>query len=632
MKLMSKKIKWTIGISASMLLLSACSNVQPEDVAEANEVVQEEVDQLVTVDQKLSEHELNFNAQFQSLLTEDEELESLREESAEVLENITARNEELNQFTDHADTIQEKAEYITGYEGDELPESAIQEASDNFLAFSESIRSYQENYQESLDFQKDYLDQLVETETDYEDFIAGLNDLNANYKSLQADRENFDSEIVDIQDKLAQMTDILSDAVETTADTKEAEDADPTDEVEQTESTTNDEVNEEATDETDETAIETTGEVLTVHSTPLLTMPRRLPQKFLYDSGLNIPYPEDGVKGIYSTAHSAGGERMTSLIELINSTDLNSIVIDVKDDHGNITLNLNSDHELVNDMTFDMIDAPKLMQTLEENNIYPIARIVVFKDSLLAKEKPEWSFTDTNGAVWKNRRGESFVNPYLEEVWDYNIEVAIQAAKLGFKDIQYDYVRFPEGFENRADSLQYGHGKYADDSEDVISMEYRNRAVTEFIRKSKEALMPYGVDLSVDIFGYAAVVRETPGIGQSFPGIAKEVDVISSMIYPSHWGPGNLDISKPDLEPYQAVNNYMAIEQEIFDELGDDAPITRPWLQDFTASYLGAGNYKNYGAAEVSAQIQALADNNVYEFLLWNAGNSYSSGATYKLN
>src|SRR5699024_8019955 len=150
---------------------------------------------------------------------------------------------------------------------------------------------------------------------------------------------------------------------------------------------------------------------------------------------------------------------MDYLTDLINKTDLNSMVIDIKDEHGNVTLDLNSENELINEMTVDMIDAEELMSVLEENNIYPIARMVVFKDTLLAKEKPEWSFTRSDGSLWSNGNGDSFVNPYLSEVWDYNLEIATQAAKLGFKEIQFDYVRFPEGFENYDKELNYGHGQ-----------------------------------------------------------------------------------------------------------------------------------------------------------------------------
>lgn len=603
---MKKKLSLIFTVGASLSLLSACSTVGIEDLANTNTEIQQELDELINLDHKLSEEEMQLNEQFQRLLIEDEELDSLPDKDAELLTNINDREAELEQFEEQADAIQKKADYISAYDGEEISVELIEKASEHFLDFSESIRSYQSDYQESLDFQKEYFNQLTNDETDYEAFIQGLDDLNVNYQSLQAKKEDFDLKLNNVQEKLIEINDLIPQADESLEEKTE-------------------DIEKEENDEAPE-------HILAIRSEPLLNMPKSLPKQFLYDSGVDIPYPEDGVKGIYTTAYSAGGDRMESLVELINTTDLNAMVIDIKDDEGNITVDLGSDNELVNEMTNEMIDIEELMETLEKNNIYPIARIVVFKDTLLAQSNPEWSFTDGNGQVWENRRRESFINPYLEEVWDYNIEVAVQAAKLGFKDIQYDYVRFPEGFENRADSLNYSHGNYADDSADVISMEYRNRAVTEFVRKSKESLMPYGVDLSVDLFGYAAVVRETPGIGQSFPDLAKEVDVISSMIYPSHWGPGNLDIAKPDLEPYQVVNNYLAIEQEIFEELGDEAPLSRPWLQDFTASYLGAGNYKNYGAAEVTAQIEALADNGVHEYLLWNAANRYSPGASYKFN
>src|SRR5699024_2883875 len=107
---------------------------------------------------------------------------------------------------------------------------------------------------------------------------------------------------------------------------------------------------------------------------------------------------------------------MEYLTDLMIKTDFNCIVIYIKDDNGNITLNLNSDNELINEMTVDMIDAKELMHVLEENDIYPIARMVVFKDTLLAKEKPEWSFTRSDGSLWSNNNGDSFVNPYLSEV------------------------------------------------------------------------------------------------------------------------------------------------------------------------------------------------------------------------
>ncbi|WP_246095022.1 putative glycoside hydrolase [Salinicoccus cyprini] len=366
--------------------------------------------------------------------------------------------------------------------------------------------------------------------------------------------------------------------------------------------------------------------VLDLHEGPLLSVPEEFPEQFKYDSGVDIAYPESGVKGIYVSGYSAGGARMDDLTGLISNTALNAMVIDVKEDEGYMMMDLDSDNETIQSLSYDYVDPEKLMTHMEQEEIYPIARVVVFKDSQLAEARPELSFTDQNGNVWKNGRGESFVNPFSKEVWDYNVEVAKQAVKLGFKEIQFDYVRFPEGFEHRADTLEYTMGEY--ENADMNAVDKRVAAVTDFVAYARQALEPYDVDVSVDIFGYAATLPEAPGIGQNFSKIASNVDVISSMIYPSHWGNGYFEIPKPDLEPYETISEYMKVENEVLGQL-EDAPVSRPWLQDFTASYLGAGNYKQYGVEEIEAQVQALYDNGVQEFLLWDASNRYTRGVDY---
>lgn len=347
---------------------------------------------------------------------------------------------------------------------------------------------------------------------------------------------------------------------------------------------------------------------------------------FRYDSGYTFEYP-DAVRGVYVTGHSAGGARFNDLVDLMDTTDLNSMVIDIKDDFGNLTYVPDEDSPLAEmDIGQPYIKEPhEMMKVLEEKQIYPIGRIVVFKDTVLAEKRPELSFLEGN-SVWKNGRQEAFVNPYLKEVWDYNVDIAIEAAKMGFKEIQFDYVRFPEGFETRDETLKYGLGEYETSEQDQIQK--RVDAVTDFVAYAREQLSPYGVDVSVDIFGYAATLSEAPGIGQNFSRISENVDVISSMIYPSHWT-SYFGIPKPDLEPYRLVDEYAKVENEVLDKL-ENRPISRPWIQDFTASYLGAGNYLNYGKAEVEAQIKALYENDIDEFLLWNAANRYTEGVNYK--
>ena len=613
--MMAKKINLLLGFASSALILSGCGGMSVEDVKESTDIIQSSFEDVIKTHDELVQLEMNMNEQFEEVLAQDEELTTIQDESASVSQNIIERQTILEKLNDPVDKIYEQAEVLNAYDGDKLSQDSLKEIVDTFTIFTVTIESFSAEYEQSLETQKGYLSQISAEESDYEEFSNGLETVNDNYLALQDFTAEFDSELVNVESELNELQNQVASLLEETP--------------EETPEKTDEEVIEEETEEP--TEIETT--YLTVQTDSILRIPNSFPQKFVYDSGRDFPYPEDGVKGVFSTAHSAGGSRMDYLTELLNNTDLNAMVIDIKDDHGNVTLELDSDNELIQQMTNNIIgDSEALMDHLEENDIYPIARIVVFKDSILAKEKPEWSFTHDNGEVWSNRRGESFVNPYLKEVWDYNVEIAIQAAKLGFKDIQFDYVRFPEGFETRDQELIYSHGHYGSDNENVINMEFRNQAVTDFVAYAREQLQPYGADLSVDIFGYAAVVRETPGIGQSFPGIAKEVDVISSMIYPSHWGLGNLDVAIPDLDPYQIVNNYSIIENEIMEELGEDAPISRPWIQDFTASYLGAGYYKRYGAQEVTDQVRALHENGINEFLLWNAGNTYSEGATYSFD
>ena len=376
-----------------------------------------------------------------------------------------------------------------------------------------------------------------------------------------------------------------------------------------------------------ESSAETTAatSTLTLRQGALLKTPtaKELPKKFFYDSGVEIAYPADGVKGIYVTAYSVGyEEKFTKLVDYVDSNDLNAMVIDIKDDMGVVTADFNSKDSHIQENTEEYIpDIKELMDLMEEKQIYPIARIVTFKDTLLANEQPDMSFTNSNGTVWKASNGESFINPFLKQTWDYAVNVGIEAAKVGFKEIQFDYVRFPEGFEVWGDTLNYDMGEYAD--LDMTDDEKRVQAITDFTAYAKEKLMPYGVDVSVDIFGYTASVIEASGIGQNFPQISENVDVISSMIYPSHWGTNYFGIYKPDLYPYELVAEYMKVENELLGTL-ETPPISRPWLQDFTASYLGSGFYQTYGKAQVDAQVQALYDAGVNEFLLWNALNNYT--------
>ncbi|REE82730.1 hypothetical protein A8990_11795 [Paenibacillus taihuensis] len=325
------------------------------------------------------------------------------------------------------------------------------------------------------------------------------------------------------------------------------------------------------------------------------------------------------VKGIYVTAHSAGGARMEKLLSLLDVTELNSMVIDLKDDAGYITYPTKNPELLKLGKTQRYIgDINKLMDRLGKHDVYPIGRIVVFKDTVLARSHPELSYRRKDGSVWENGKGDSFVNPYRHEVWDYNIAIAKEAVKLGFKEIQFDYVRFPEGFEKKADSLVFDKTK-----------DSRVDTIAAFVKYAKSQLEPLGVRVSVDIFGYAASVPAAEGIGQDFVKISKNVDVISPMVYPSHYTTGWFGQKDPDKSPYATIKGSMLDTHKKLNPIGSFKPIIRPWIQDFTASWLGKGHYIPYGKTEVEAQIKALHDTGIHEYLLWNANNRYSADVKY---
>ena len=327
------------------------------------------------------------------------------------------------------------------------------------------------------------------------------------------------------------------------------------------------------------------------------------------------------IRGIYVKAENTKGPKFQKLLSLVNQTELNAMVIDLKDDHGNLTF-LPSKTSPYYAVSRPYIQDPStLMHILKTNHIYPIARIVVFKDSVLANKQPHLSFKTTMG-IWKNTRGDSFTNPFLKEVWDYNIGMAEEAASLGFKEIQFDYVRFPEKFETFEHQLTYDKGEFH-----AMRGQTRIAAVSAFVKYASEQLKPYQVKVSVDVFGNATVIPEAPGIGQNFSNIAENVDVISAMIYPSHWT-SIFGIRKPDLEPYRLVKEYARVESVRLNQL-THPPVSRPWLQDFTAAWLGKGNYKVYGKKEIEDQIRGLHAQGIHEFLLWNASNHYTSNVDY---
>ncbi|NLY43995.1 MAG: putative glycoside hydrolase [Clostridiaceae bacterium] len=331
------------------------------------------------------------------------------------------------------------------------------------------------------------------------------------------------------------------------------------------------------------------------------------------------------VKGIYVSGWIAGTkERFDELVELIETTELNSMVIDVKEDKGNITYL--SDVPLVKeiDASINMVgDIQKIMATLKEKNIYPIARIVCFKDPLASGRLPDLAIKTKDGSLWRDNKGNTWLNPYNEETWKYIVDISKEAARLGFKDIQYDYVRFPT--DGNIKTIDYG---------DAEKTKTKSQAIAEFLAYAKKELSPFGVHVSADIFGIVPVVEgDYEQIGQHLEEISSEIDYICPMVYPSHYANASQNgvgqeingilYKYPDLEPYGVVYNTLVLAKKRLEASQAKAKI-RPYLQDFTASYLGKGNYQQYGAEQIRDQIQATYDAGLEEWILWDPSNRYT--------
>lgn len=328
------------------------------------------------------------------------------------------------------------------------------------------------------------------------------------------------------------------------------------------------------------------------------------------------------VKGIYMTGNTVGNsERFNKLIDIVKETEINAVVIDVKDDEGMMTYASDlSDVEFTganNRVRIKNID--EVMKVLRENDIYAIARIVTFKDRRAGDKYAHLSVKNTGGGIWRDRHGMSWLNPYNKDSWDYIVDIAEEAAMKGFNEIQFDYVRFPT--DGNTKIIDYGKS---------AAGKSKAEAIAEFLSYGRDRLSKKGVVVSADVFGLVTTASDDMRIGQHLESIAESVDVICPMVYPSHYGKGSYGIAEPDFEPYKIVNRSISVAKGRMDAIKgiNGKAILRPWLQDFSATYLK--RYKRYGPAEVRAQIDAAYDAGVDEWLLWNAGNKYTVGALKK--
>lgn len=284
---------------------------------------------------------------------------------------------------------------------------------------------------------------------------------------------------------------------------------------------------------------------------------------------------------------------------------LNTIELDIKDENGTIGF-VSPAVPLAREVgaqSSRYYNARAVAKKVHAAGLYLVGRVVVFQDPILAEAKPELAIRTKGGGVWKTERGAAWVNPYDERVWDYNVAVAEAAAKAGFDEIMFDYVRFPT-------------------DGDLSNAVYENRAaepkwqtITRFVEYATERLRPLGVRVSAAVFGLSAT-RDL-GIGQRPGRLAEHLDTIYPMVYPSHYGSGEYNIPDPDAEPGRTVSfSLLDFRRRL---QGKQARIV-PWLQDFS---LG----RTYSLADVKQQVAAARRARTAGFLLWNAGGIYTVGA-----
>lgn len=323
-------------------------------------------------------------------------------------------------------------------------------------------------------------------------------------------------------------------------------------------------------------------------------------------------------KALYLTGWTVGGSKSVQhYVELANTTEINSYVVDIKDDDGYVGYESQVPEVQANGTWKKKYNAEAVLKAFHENDIHVIGRLVVYKDPLYSAKRPDLAIKSVKGGLWKDRNGLTWLNPYNKETWEYTISIAKEAVELGFDEIQFDYVRFDSDSKKNMDfSGVDGKEKY--------------QAICEFLAYAKEQIPE--VPISADVFG---IILESPadteGIGQYLEEIGKDIDYISPMVYPSHYALGQIvnkvKFPKPDLDPYGVVyNSLLKAKDRIALVPGYKAGV-RAYLQDFKASWIGKGNYQDYGAEQVRQQIKAVYDAGYEEWIIWDASNTYHEDA-----
>jgi hypothetical protein len=306
--------------------------------------------------------------------------------------------------------------------------------------------------------------------------------------------------------------------------------------------------------------------------------------------------------------------KLEKILGICEATEVNSLVIDIKDDDGVVAWK--SDIGIVNQIksngSIPLKDYAKLMTYLKSKDIHTIARIVAFKDPYFASKFNQHAIQLKTGGVYKDKSGKIWVNPFDEFVWKYLVAISEEAALRGFDEIQYDYVRFPDGasYYNPITDFPGRNGR----DKDV--------GIEDFLKYANKELQPYNVSLGADVFGIITHSWDDKpdDIGQTWRKIADQTNYICPMIYPSHYGPGNYNFAVPDAHPYDVTRLSMmeALERNAAEK---KPAAIRPWIQGFTATWVSG--HISYNASIIQKELAAAAELGVNQYIIWNAGNNY---------
>lgn len=325
----------------------------------------------------------------------------------------------------------------------------------------------------------------------------------------------------------------------------------------------------------------------------------------------HIATPEN-VKALYISSWVAGTTNFRdSIIKIIDTTELNAIVIDIKDSTGRVSFSID-DPAIKNTGSIEnrISDIRALTDLLHKKNIYIIGRISVFQDPYMTSKKPEWAITKlSDGKVWKDKKGLSFLDPAKKEVRDYIVSIALNSYELGFDEINFDYIRYPSDGNMKDINYRLKDGKTRADN------------IEEFFKYlSKEVKEKDNIPMSGDLFGLTTEAKDDMGIGQVWEKALPYFDFLCPMVYPSHYPPGHMGYKNPAAYPYEVINQALKGAITKTNAVSGDVKKIRPWYQDFD---LGATYTKDL----VRAQMKAGYDNKVNSWMLWDPSNKYTPSA-----